>query len=78
MALHLIETQWHYPIMIGQGWAPITESAEGLVRSYDYNHPTIKNKMTITTGVNADYWTDKTSGDSGYWSTLESHLRDCV
>jgi len=71
---HLVETQWHYPIMIKFNYSPLTKSAIGFVRSYVYENTNTNHKMTISTGYSCDYWTDNQSGDSGYHSSLKTHL----
>ena len=72
--VHPVETQWHYQIMVKAGFLPLTKEAVGFVRKYNYEHPDGR-KITVATGVNADYWDDTTSGEHGYWSTLEPYLK---
>lgn len=73
--MHPIETQWHYPIMIEHGYKSETPPQKGFVRSYQYEHPETGRVIDVTTGSSADYWNDRTSGEFGYWSDLEPHLK---
>lgn len=73
--IHSVVSQWHYPILIKHGYLPITLSAKGLVRSYIYKHRVTEHTIRTVTGVNSDYWIDDASGEQGYWSQLEPHLR---
>lgn len=72
--IHPVEKEWHYPIMAKAGFEAKTKTGIGFVRSYEYQHPSGR-AVRVTTGVNADHWEDKTSGDIGYWSKLEAHLK---
>lgn len=69
---HLVETQWHYPILTKYGFYALTKMATGLVRQYIYTN-NLGNKITCTTGVNSDRWSSD-CGQSGYWSELEIFL----
>jgi hypothetical protein len=69
---HAVETQWHYPILIDQGFEAVTKVGIGFVRSYEYQHPDGR-EVKCTTGVNADYWSSSCGG-FGYWSDLRDHL----
>jgi len=69
---HLVEDQWHYPIMVKHGWMPITKVGIGFVRSYVYQRK--EHQIRVTTGVSCDHWSDQTNKASGYWSDLEPHL----
>ena len=66
--VHKVETQWHYPIMIGKGFKSLTKEGIGFVRSYRYEKG--DHMVTCTTGANADHWSDN-KGNSGYWGTLK-------
>lgn len=72
--VHLVEDQWHYPIMTKHGYVADTKEGIGFVRSYNYTHPTTKHSVTVTTGCNSDYWKDNESGKGGFWGSLEPHL----
>lgn len=72
--VHPVTTQWHYPIMIAAGFETKTPSGVGFSRSYTYEHPSGR-VIVVTTGVNADYWNDQTTGKFGYWSALEPHVK---
>ena len=72
--VHKVEDQWHYKSMVAFGYEPMTKEAAGFVRSYTYKHPETFRQFEITTGANADYWTDKAIGKVGYWSDLEPYL----
>ena len=66
--VHLVEKQWHYPILTGAGFVPVTLSAKGFVRTYEY----VRGDITVhcTTGSRADYWRSST-GAGGYWASLQ-------
>ena len=79
--VHTVEKEWHYPIMTKYGFVPLDKTGIGFVRSYKYEHPVTKRKITLTTGCRADYWTDVTeewksgkSQPSDLWSSLEPYL----
>lgn len=72
--VHAVETQWHYPIMTKFGYEPDTKYVIGFVRSYEYRHSS-GHRMTVSTGVNCDHWSDLETGAVGYWSSLEPHLK---
>jgi hypothetical protein len=77
-AVHLVETQWHHPILTKYGFVPITQEGVGFVRSYLYQHILKMKLMRLTTGVNADYWNEVQGGQNvafGYHGTLEEHLK---
>jgi len=69
---HLVETQWHYPMLTKAGFVPETKEAVGFVRSYYYHHPDGRT-VECTTGVNADYW-KSSDKKGGYWRDLERYL----
>ena len=69
--VHPVHTQWHYPIIIKYGFVPITQTAKGFVRSYDYVNAGVT--ITMVTGVYADYW--RADGAGGYWAELEPYLK---
>ena len=73
--VHPVNQQWHYPILTKFGYVPVTKEAPGFVRSYMYTHPDTGRRFRLTTGTNADYWTDMHSEACGYWSDLEPHLK---
>ena len=78
--VHLVETQWHYPIMTKYGFVPETKSAIGFVRQYVYAHPETGRKFECNTGVNSCYWREKqicpsSQKGGGLWSLLEEHLK---
>jgi hypothetical protein len=70
---HLVEDEWHYPIMTKFGYEPLEKFQLGLVRSYKYK----KNghEITLKTGVNSDYWRDDENNTGGFWADLEPHLK---
>jgi hypothetical protein len=72
--IHKVETQWHYEPMTKAGFIPVTTEVMGLVRSYRYERGS--EAIVVTTGVNADYFTDVTSGRNkiGYWNDLGPYL----
>lgn len=72
--LHPVETQWHYETMTAAGYKCDDDPQEGFVRSYLYYHPETGRKIKVTTGCNADYWNDLTSGEFGYWGSLQNHV----
>jgi len=69
--VHRVEDQWHYKYLHAAGFVPVTKSATGLVRSYQYKHSDGRT-VTCSTGVNADYW-NSSDGQGGYWSALEKY-----
>lgn len=73
--VHLVEEQWHYPILSAHGFLPETKEGIGFVRSYDYSHPDGR-RIRCTTGYSADHWEslDGTKG-RGYWSDLEGFIK---
>lgn len=70
--VHKVEDQWHYPKLVNHGFEPIDKEGVGFVRSYRYQRG--DHIIRCTTGCNADYWKDETTGAGGYWSDLEPHL----
>lgn len=52
---HPVETQWHYPILIAQGFQAETKTAPGFVRAYTYAHPNGA-RVQCVTGYSADHW----------------------
>lgn len=75
--VHLVETQWHYAVLIKYGFKPLTYQAVGFVRSYDYVNESGR-KIVCNTGLNADYWEDKQTKKVGYHSGLESFLKSIL
>lgn len=81
-AWHPVEKEWHYPILIKYGFKPLTETAQGFVRKYEWVNDKGR-KITYHIGVNASYWTDsetfwddrKLSLKSHYWPALEPFLK---
>lgn len=71
--VHLVETQWHFPILTKHGFVAETKEGVGFVRSYVYKHEDGR-EIVCTTGASADYWTDKHANATGYWGTLEKHI----
>lgn len=67
-AVHPVEKQWHFEILIAAGFAAKTGEATGFVRRYDYEHPDGR-VVTCHTGVSCDYWIS--GGVRGYWPDLE-------
>lgn len=67
-AVHPVEKQWHYPILTGAGFVPVTLVGTGFVRTYEY----VRGDITVqcTTGSNAEYWRSST-GEGGYWASLQ-------
>jgi len=72
-AIHKVEDEWHYPILKKYGFEPKTKTGVGFVRKYIYVHPKTEHEIELSTGINADYWTD--GEDRGYWNDLEPHLK---
>jgi len=73
--IHKVEDQWHYERMIKFGFVPIDLTGVGFVRSYKYEHPQTKQRITVTTGFHGDYWTDTGEGTGhGYHASLELYL----
>lgn len=72
LKVHPVETQWHYLPMTAKGFEAKTKTAVGFVRSYDYERS--GHVIRLTTGANADYWTDLETGQIGLWRELEPHL----
>lgn len=66
--VHPVEAQWHYPILVAQGFCAETKSAEGFVRAYTYVHPNGL-QVRCVTGSNADYW-HSSNGASGIGLSL--------
>ncbi len=66
--VHLVEDQWHYPILTSCGFVPETKEGVGFVRSYLYRHPDGRT-VRCTTGANADYWVGFDE-QRGYWTDL--------
>jgi len=71
--VHKVESEWHFPIMTKFGYKADTLEGIGFVRSYKYTHPVTSNKVTVATGVHADYF-DAPDGH-GYWADLEPYLK---
>jgi len=70
--VHLVENQWHYPILTKYGFEPITKKATGFVRAYLYKKGDCE--VRCVTGANADYWESLNPKSLGYWGNLESFL----
>ena len=76
--VHPVEKQWHYAALTEHGFEPIDKEGIGFVRSYRYERKggfgckTVT--ITCTTGCNADYWKNETTGDGGYWADLRPYL----
>lgn len=73
-AVHPVETQWHYKILTKYGFTPITKEGIGFVRNYEYKKG--EHRIMCTTGASADYWKDLSNSGGGYWSSLESHIKN--
>ncbi len=76
-AIHLVETQWHFPIMTKYGFEPLDKEKTGFVRSYRYAKEG-HGMIVVTTGCSADYWNDDTNKAYGYWASLEPHVKQLV
>lgn len=72
--VHLVETQWHYNTMVDGGFTPLDNQGIGFVRSYRYQKG--DRIIRVTTGANADYWKDETTGDQGYWADLKPYINN--
>lgn len=72
--IHKVEDQWHYPIMTEYGYKPLDKEGVGFVRSYKYKNDD-GHQITVTTGLNSDYWFDERSGTTGLWNDLKPHLQ---
>lgn len=72
-AVHPVEKQWHYPILTQHGFKAETKEGIGFVRAYVYKHEDGR-IIRCTTGSHADYWTDDSTKEHGYWATLEKHV----
>jgi len=72
--VHPVETQWHYPKMIANGFVPQVQEGIGFVRSYTYTHEKSPVVVTTTTGASSDYWSSS-DGSGGYWGTLEAYVK---
>lgn len=72
--VHPVETQWHYPIMLRNGFDAVTQEGIGFVRSYVYVNPRSMRSIVCTTGSSSDYWTDAKTKKMGYWRDLEPYL----
>ena len=72
--VHNVENEWHYPIMTKYGFSPREKQGVGLVRGYNYDHPS-GHSVGVNTGVSSDYWTNNATGKTGYWRDLEPHLK---
>ena len=70
-AIHKVEDQWHYPIMMEKGYEALTKEGVGFVRSYLYKKGDMEVKCT--TGYSADHWSNN-EGGYGYWGSLKSSL----
>lgn len=70
--VHKVEDQWHYPIATKYGFKPVDKEKTGFVRSYKYEHPTVKGTLTGNTGASADYFT--LNSELGYHGDLEDFL----
>lgn len=71
--VHPVEKQWHFPILTKHGFVAETKEGVGFVRSYVYKHADGR-EIVCTTGLNADYWTDKQNKRTGYYGTLEEYI----
>ena len=71
-AIHKVEDEWHYPILVSGGFIPVNKTASGFVRAYFWEHPSGIN-FTFKIGANADYWRCST-GEGGYGSTLKDFI----
>jgi len=72
--VHLVEDQWHYPIMIKYGFTPVTKTGIGFVRAYEYVHPS-GHKVSVCTGYSANYFTGISPKGWGYCGDLEPFLK---
>jgi len=73
--VHTVESHWSHPVMTAAGFVPVWLEASGLVRSFEYEHPS-GHRIRASTGVNADHWQDLTTGAIGYWSSLRKHVEE--
>jgi hypothetical protein len=71
--VHRVEDQWHYSILVAAGFVPITKEAVGLVRKYLYEKD--GRQIECSTGAQAEYWVDKSTGEGGYWAELKPFLK---
>lgn len=71
--IHLVEDQWHFPVMTKHGFVASNKEAPGFVRDYVYTKG--EERIRLSTGVSSDYWTDLRTKKSGYWSDLEKYLK---
>ena len=72
--VHPVEKQWHYPIMIANGFEPVTKLAVGFVRRYEYKNKDGR-RIACCTGCNSDYFNDMNNGHIGYCRELEIYLK---
>lgn len=75
--IHLVEDQWHYPILTKYNFTPVTPEGVGFVRSYEYRNEAGE-IIVCTTGYSSDRWVQKKSKEDvagGYWADLEPHLK---
>ena len=75
---HLVEIQWHYPILIKYGYEPETKIGIGFVRSYTYSNKKTNRKIICTTGAHADHWSDPDNKSGGYWASLEPYVKELI
>ncbi len=73
-AEHPAETQWHYAPLIEAGFTCTTPMQTGFVRKYKYINKETLVVISASTGANADYWVNETTGEHGYWDMLKNHL----
>jgi len=72
--MHDLERQWHYPILTKYGFTSASGAQKGFVRSYNYTHLQGHTIRAIT-GSHSDRWVNYDTGASGFWSSLEAHLK---
>lgn len=71
---HNVEDEWHYDILTKYGFEPINKTGIGFVRSYKYKNKD-GHEISAHCGASSDYWRDESEDKSGYWASLEPHLK---
>jgi hypothetical protein len=75
--VHLVETQWHYPILINAGFIPETLVQTGTDRKYKYTHKD-GHTLICKSSDQAEYWLNTRTGTLGYWRDLVTYLVSIV